>query len=89
MKYYYSTEEPQGNIEFYESACMEYEVDWSAPLSDAVEEMAEDYYSNHDGWETKWPVAFYVWDRNKKFLGSFTVECEFNPLFRATEINNR
>lgn len=60
----------------------DYEVRW------LVEEMAEDYVSNHDGWEIAhhWHGdyrEFAVWDENKEFIGKFDVLLEYEPTFSA------
>jgi hypothetical protein len=60
-----------------------WELEW------LVEEMADDYVSNHDGWEVanSWCGTyrdFAVWDANKKFIGKFEVLLEYEPTFRAT-----
>ena len=60
----------------------DFEVTW------LVEEMAEDYVSNHDGWEisNSWHGSereFAVWDSNKEFIGKFDVLLEYEPTFTA------
>lgn len=57
-------------------------IDYS--LEDLAEEMAEDYYDNHDGWEWKdWPYDIYIWDEDEKYLGASTVHMEYKPHFYA------
>jgi hypothetical protein len=57
-------------------------IDYS--LEDLAEEMAEDYYDNHDGWEYKdWPYDIYIWDEDGKYLGASTVHMEYSPNFYA------
>ncbi len=58
------------------------ELDW------LVEEMADDYISNHDGWEIahNWHGTereFAVWDTDKTFIGKFDVLLEYEPRFTA------
>lgn len=53
-----------------------------------VEEMANDYFSNHDGWDSadSWSrnaIVFALWDSEKNFVGKFTVTLEFEPTFSA------
>lgn len=60
----------------------EIEVRWM------VEDMAKDYYDNHDGWEiaNSWHGEardFAVWDSNKNFIGIFEVGLEYTPVFSA------
>lgn len=57
-------------------------------LSWLVEEMADDYMRNHDGWEiaNNWHGDyrdFHVWDENKEFVGTFEVLMEYTPTFSA------
>lgn len=46
---------------------------------------AEDYHSNHDGWESEWPIEFEIF-LDDKSIGKFLVEREYSPSFSATEI---
>jgi len=48
-----------------------------------VEEAAEDYHDNHDGYEDSWPIDFFLFDLNGTLLESFTVEREASPVFNA------
>jgi hypothetical protein len=57
-------------------------------LSWLVVEMADDYVSNHDGWEIceSWHGDyrdFAVWDADKKFIGTFEVLMEYEPHYSA------
>lgn len=57
-------------------------IDYS--LEDLAEEMADDYYHNHDGWECKnWPYDICIWDEDGKYLGVSTVHMDYQPLFYA------
>jgi len=65
----------------------EYEVKTHYPEESAeyiAEDAAEDYHSNHDGWESSWPVKIEVFNGTRS-LGVFEVEREMEPVFRATE----
>jgi hypothetical protein len=60
----------------------EFELSW------LVEEMANDYVSNHDGWEVcqSWHGEyreFAVWNADKTFIGKFEVLMEYEPRFDA------
>ena len=51
-----------------------------------VEEMAKDFFRNHDGWELarSWEcsgMSFAVWDSNKEFVGKYNVLLEYMPSF--------
>lgn len=55
-----------------------------------VEDMAKDFFHNHDGWEiaNSWhgdSRDFAVWDSDKNFLGTFEVVLEYEPTFSAWE----
>jgi GH43 family beta-xylosidase len=57
-------------------------------LSWLVEDMADDYVRNHDGWEIclSWQGEyreFAVWDTDKTFIGKFDVMMEYTPTFTA------
>lgn len=51
-------------------------------LEQLAEEAAEDYHSNHDGWEASWPVKFAIF-KGGNLLGKCEVELEFSPSFSA------
>lgn len=60
----------------------EFQLEW------LVQEMAEDYFSNRDGWEIahNWQGSsreFAVWDTDKTFIGKFEVLLECEPTFSA------
>lgn len=50
-----------------------------------VEDCAEDFYHNRDGWDSSWPVDITVYI-NRESIGTFEVECDFEPTFSATKI---
>lgn len=50
-----------------------------------IEECADDYFDNHDGWESKWPCLFMLWIDNQ-YLGMFEVELEHQPTFSANKV---
>ncbi len=46
-------------------------LDWVA------EDAAEHYISNHDGWESSWPLTFSIYETDSdELLGKFEVYCE-------------
>ena len=69
------------DIEAYDgSGYDEFELRW------LVEEMADDYVSNHDGYESyqyKPVCTFAVWNSDRKFAGAFDVQVEYEPSFIA------
>jgi hypothetical protein len=42
---------------------------------------AEDYHSNHDGWEASWPLTFVILDEDLNELGCFLIDREAIPQF--------
>ena len=50
----------------------------------AAEFAAEDYHSNHDGWEAEWPLTFAMYDPNDQLIGRYLVQREAVPEFVAT-----
>jgi hypothetical protein len=47
-----------------------------------AENCAEDWYRNHAGWESQWPIELNVIS-NGVNLGTFVVHCEYDPTFSA------
>ena len=55
-----------------------------------VEDMAKDFFHNHDGYEigNEWcgdSRDFAVWDSDKNFIGIFEVVLEYEPAFSVWE----
>jgi hypothetical protein len=53
-----------------------------------AEEAAQDFHSDHDGWEADWPLTIAVM-KDGEVLGKFTVEREAVPEFQAYEIKEK
>lgn len=58
---------------------------------DVVEDAAEDFYDNHDGWEyaDSWhgsSINMNLWDSNKEFIGEYEVHFETQPVFTAYRV---
>jgi hypothetical protein len=52
---------------------------------DQAVDAAEDYYSNHDGWEAKWPLTFTIYESEEGLeVAAFDVEMEAVPQFTAS-----
>lgn len=47
-----------------------------------AEECANEFFSNCDGLERKWPITLELFDEDKR-LGVYTVEMEMEPRFTA------
>lgn len=56
---------------------------------EAAEEAAVDYYNNHDGWESHWPVTFTVEREDTGEVFDVAVELEFEPVFYGGEAKVR
>ena len=48
---------------------------------DVAVEAAEDFHTNHDGWESTWPINFEIIDADGISLGCFKIDCEAVPHF--------
>lgn len=61
---------------------------FSNPENQAVD-AAEDYHSNHDGWEARWPLTFAIYEtEDGPEVGRFTVEREYEPQFNASPVRS-
>ena len=53
-------------------------------LRDVAVDAAEDYHSNHDGWESHWPLMFTIYESEEgPPVARFEVERETVPAFHA------
>lgn len=51
---------------------------------DVAARCAKDYRDEHDGWESKWPIDFTIYEsEDGPALATFTVEQDFEPVFYA------
>jgi hypothetical protein len=58
-----------------------YGEDWSCVVTD----LADDYHSNHDGWESAWPLEFRIYKHGVE-KARFSIEREYSPEFYALEV---
>ena len=80
IRYYAIDHEP--NIEFDDA--YEFESDHDTEFMDwVVEDCASDYHSEHDGWESSWPITFRIWTESGEVLGDYLVERDYDPVFYA------
>ena len=49
-----------------------------------AEEAAEQYHSDHDGWESSWPLVFTIYQDGKR-LRAFEVHQDVKPVFIAAD----
>ena len=81
--YLYSTDgptAPQGQCYRIESHS---DVSDEADLQDIGRDAADDFYRNHDGWESSWPVTFSFFTGDGRHLGDVAVDIEFAPTFHV------
>lgn len=78
MKYKYCVGE-DSDPHFYE-----FESNWDQDnLEYLDEDCADDYHSNHDGWESHWPLVLKVATIDDVILAIFEIERESEPVFYA------
>lgn len=54
---------------------------------DIAEQCAEDFHSNHDGWEVVWPREFVLYEtEDGPTLARFEVDMEARPEFSASRL---
>lgn len=64
----------------------ELETSWNENHIDYMaDEAAEDFHSNHDGWESFWPLNFEIFIEDVS-QGIYKVERENSPTFSSTAI---
>lgn len=74
-------------FEYTSSACYDFDHDYEKEA--LLEECANDYWSNHDGWECTWPLTFSLHrTENGSEIARFTIEMEAEPRFYATVIED-
>ena len=82
MKIRYYPIEHDPNVAFHDA--YEFESDHDTEFMDwVVEDCANDYHSEHDGWESSWPITFRIWTESGEVLGDYLVERDYDPVFRA------
>ena len=85
MRVYYTVNTDVFEDDFYieaHSSDLEYYLDLIA------KDCAEDYYGEHDGWESKWPLTFRLYTMESgstQRIGTFNIELEMEPQFFVSE----
>ena len=51
-----------------------------------AQDAAEDYHSNHDGWESSWPIELILLDSEGVLIGKYIVDRDVAPVFSAREV---
>jgi hypothetical protein len=68
----------------------DYDLDDDSWNDDLAERCADDWHSNHDGWEASWPRTFVLFrDKTGPAFARFTVDREYAPQFSATKANEK
>lgn len=62
-------------FEFPKRQCI-YHQEWHLVATD----LADDYHSNHDGWEASWPIEFRIY-KDAECVWKGEVEREMEPVF--------
>ena len=78
FKYHVSEHDEDSQYELFSPHTGPGDLGWVAEMA------AEDYHSNHDGWEASWPLTFVITDMGGNRLGQCLVERETVPQFRAS-----
>ena len=73
----YNRPETMDSEDYFEFKSGHYDLEFIA--CDA----AEDYHYHHDGWESTWPINIRIMDSCGHLLGTFDVDRETMPFFRA------
>ncbi len=79
---YYCCESEDLNLSYWHELMIDGEIDeWT------VQECANDYYFNHDGWESTWPMTFALKGSKDGEIKRFEVDRDYDPVFIASEIS--
>lgn len=65
----------ESRFEFPRGQCL-YTEDWRLVATD----LADDYHSNHDGWEANWPVEFRIY-KDSECVWKGEIDREMEPAF--------
>lgn len=76
-----SYHEPISRLDFPSSIQCTYDDSWWM----IADELAEDFHSNHDGWESSWPLQIRIY-KDAVEVARFQVEREYEPTFIAHEL---
>ena len=93
VQYYVTDTKETTPDEITENARYEFESDNEYCIEDGdlsgfrflVEECANQYHDDHDGWESDWPCFFMLWI-DGEYLGMFETELQYDPTFTAEKV---
>lgn len=60
------------------------DISYDVSLKEMAKFAAKDYEGNSN-WENATDAEFYLWNRDKEFLGKFLVEVDYIPSYYITE----
>ena len=89
MKYellYYTVEDFNDGIEDAFAMKGDFYLEDKWELEMAAQDCAQNFWTNHDGWECSWPLNFTIYTPDGKILGTFEIEQEYDPVFSARSI---
>jgi hypothetical protein len=49
-------------------------------------EAAEDYHSDHDGWESSWPIEITILKEDGTLVGKYSVDRDVAPVFSSRKV---
>lgn len=86
-KFFYTCGEPKNEDG---SNLTEFPTKWSFEYPEYLVEDAAKYDHDHcEGYDKDWPIVFHIYDEEHKLLGSYNVERDYDPVFTATEIEDK
>ena len=82
MEIWYSINDADG--EYRHSIKTSYNIDGSFGSACIAEQCAEDFHSEHDGWEAVWPLDITLYEsEDGPAIATFEIERECEPVFYA------
>ena len=67
--------------------CYDLKTTWTAEDTQYIaEDAAKDFFHNHDGWESTWPLEFVILNNALQEIGRFSIDMEAVPTFWATSL---
>lgn len=84
-KYKYQIDDP-----IFREFAFDLETDLDHDCLELVSELAaDDFHSNHNGWDEHWPCDIYIFDLDGKLMGDFVVQRYVQPIFTSKKIVRR
>ena len=81
---FYSASDDETAHRYQVTLIADYDLDDNTWNDSIAEQCADDFHSEHDGWEASWPRVFALYRDNKSpAFARFEVEREMVPQFNA------